>query len=227
MPIPGRCSASRCSSDRASGAGHRRARPAGSGGPVTAAALRGAALRPRSICRTLARPGTGPRRSGRCRTGTVRWQAGAGHGDGRSRGGRAVPAEIRGCSRRRGPEAPYGVSLASVPTRSAREPRLLEQVNARRPRRRRGRRLGSRLGESGHVLDGFEARLTPGPDTCRKARPRGPWCRSAWPRRPTGSATPPVPVVAEAAAAGQRRLRLVLVPVDGRWRIQEILRPPG
>jgi eukaryotic-like serine/threonine-protein kinase len=30
-------------------------------------------------------------------------------------------------------------------------------------------------------------------------------------------------VVAEAAAVGEQRLRLVLVPVAGRWRIQEIL----
>jgi hypothetical protein len=32
-------------------------------------------------------------------------------------------------------------------------------------------------------------------------------------------------VVAEAAAGAEQRLRLVLVPVEGRWRIQEIL--PG
>ncbi|MCU1511072.1 MAG: serine/threonine protein kinase, partial [Arthrobacter sp.] len=32
-------------------------------------------------------------------------------------------------------------------------------------------------------------------------------------------------LVAEAGAGNEQRLRLVLVPVDGRWRIQEIL--PG
>jgi hypothetical protein len=30
-------------------------------------------------------------------------------------------------------------------------------------------------------------------------------------------------VVAEAAAGGEQRMVLVLVPVDGAWRIQEIL----
>ena len=34
---------------------------------------------------------------------------------------------------------------------------------------------------------------------------------------------PPGQVVAEAAAGSEQRMRLVLVPVDGAWRIQDIL----
>lgn len=104
---------------------------------------------------------------------------------------------------------------------------LLEQVTApASPAAAADAALGSRLAESGHVLDGFEARLT----TVR-ALPESTATRAVV---SLSVASPPYQerdaagtVVAEAPAAMERRLRLVLVPVDGRWRIQDILPDAG
>lgn len=102
---------------------------------------------------------------------------------------------------------------------------LLEHVNApASPAAAADAALGARLAESGHVLEGFEARLSLVESLPESIPSRAVVSLSV--------ASPPYrerdadgSIVAEAAAAGERRLRLVLVPVDGKWRIQEIL--PG
>ncbi|MCY1459062.1 hypothetical protein D9M71_765020 [compost metagenome] len=76
------------------------------------------------------------------------------------------------------------------------------------------------------MLDGFETRLS-----LVQRRPESTTARAVVAVR---VASPPYrerdaegTVVAEAAAVGEQRLRLVLVPVDGKWRIQEILPAAG
>jgi tRNA A-37 threonylcarbamoyl transferase component Bud32 len=82
--------------------------------------------------------------------------------------------------------------------------------------------ISSRLSESGHILAGFSTALTR-----VEASPESSPARavvairaasSAYQERDAAGA-----VVAEAAAGTEQRMRLVLVPVDGTWRIQEIL----
>ncbi|MCU1531073.1 MAG: serine/threonine protein kinase [Arthrobacter sp.] len=86
-------------------------------------------------------------------------------------------------------------------------------------------RISSRLTESGHVLAGFSTTLTRVEDSADSSPARAVVAITAasspyQERDAAGS------VVAEAAAGGELRMRLVLVPVDGRWRIQDIL-PEG
>jgi hypothetical protein len=103
--------------------------------------------------------------------------------------------------------------------------RLLGEVNApQSPAAAADGRIGARLGKSGHVLTGFSTVL----DAVERVTDSGPLrtvlavsvAQSAYQERDARGA-----LVAEAGAGDQQRLRLVLVPVDGRWRIQEIL--PG
>ncbi|QCB98131.1 serine/threonine protein kinase [Arthrobacter sp. PAMC25564] len=84
--------------------------------------------------------------------------------------------------------------------------------------------IRSRLSESGHVLADFSTALTR-----LEASPESTPARavvaisavsSAYQERDAAGA-----VVAEAAAGSEQRMRLVLVPVEGLWRIQDIL--PG
>jgi hypothetical protein len=102
---------------------------------------------------------------------------------------------------------------------------LLDEVNAPgSPAAATDARTGARLRESGHVLTGFANVLT----TVERAPASGPWrtvlavsvASSAYQERDASGA-----MVAEAGPSGEQRLRLVLVQVDGRWRIQEILPP--
>ncbi|MGO4494064.1 hypothetical protein AB4Y86_18490 [Arthrobacter sp. 2YAF22_2] len=75
------------------------------------------------------------------------------------------------------------------------------------------------------MLDGFEARLSSVESLPESTAARAVVTLSvASPpyRERDGTGT----VVAEAPAAAEQRLRLVLLPVDGRWRIQEILPGP-
>lgn len=103
---------------------------------------------------------------------------------------------------------------------------LLERVNAPgSPAAAADAGVGSRLARSGHVFDGFEARLS--------LVTRQPGSTAARAVVSLSVASPPYrerdaagTVVAEKAAVPQQRLRLVLVPVDGLWRIQEVL-PAG
>ena len=103
---------------------------------------------------------------------------------------------------------------------------LLERVNAPgSPAAAADAGVGSRLARSGHVFDGFEARLS-----LVKRQPGSTAARAVV---SLSVASPPYrerdaagTVVAEKAAVPQQRLRLVLVPVDGHWRIQEVL-PAG
>jgi len=94
--------------------------------------------------------------------------------------------------------------------------------------------VAARLAEDGHVLGGFEQRLLE-----VRARPLGgTWTGAAGAVPDDGAlvqlavtvATPAYreldrdgTTVAEAAAAGDQRLILVMTAVDGRWRIREIL----
>ncbi|MDN3937119.1 serine/threonine-protein kinase [Arthrobacter sp. YD4] len=94
--------------------------------------------------------------------------------------------------------------------------------------------VAARLAADGHVLDGFEQRLLE-----VRSRPLGStWTGGAGAVPDDGAlvqlavtvATPAYrelgqdgALVAEAAAAGDQRLILVLAAVDGRWRIREIL----
>lgn len=94
--------------------------------------------------------------------------------------------------------------------------------------------VAARLAAEGHVLDGFEQRLLE-----VRARPLGStWTGGAGDVPDDGArvqlavtvATPAYreldrdgATVAEAAAAGDQRLILVMAAVDGRWRIREIL----
>lgn len=83
--------------------------------------------------------------------------------------------------------------------------------------------VGTRLARTGHVLEGFEARLSQlarGPGSSPGRAVISVKVDSPPYRERDASGT----VIAE-AAAHQQQLRLVLVPVDGQWRIQEIL--PG
>jgi hypothetical protein len=100
---------------------------------------------------------------------------------------------------------------------------LLEEVNVpASPAAAADGRISSRLIESGHVLAGFSTTLSRVEDSAGSSPTRAVVAISAtsspYQERDAAGA-----VVAEAAAGGERRMRLVLVPVDGRWRIQEIL----
>ena len=101
--------------------------------------------------------------------------------------------------------------------------RLLEQVNvpASSAAAADGR-ISALLTESGHVLAGFSTVLTRVESAAGGTPTRAVVAVSAatTPYREQG---PAGEIVAEAAAAAEQRLRLVLVPVGGRWRIQEIL----
>lgn len=102
---------------------------------------------------------------------------------------------------------------------------LLESVNVpASPAAAADAALGSRLSESGHVLEGFEARLSL-VESLPESTPARAVVALSVDSPPYRERDADGSVVAEAAAAGERRLRLVLVSVDGRWRIQEIL--PG
>ena len=100
---------------------------------------------------------------------------------------------------------------------------LLEEVNVpASPAAAADGRISSRLTESGHVLAGFSTTLSRVEDSADSSPTRAVVAISAtsspYQERDAAGA-----VVAEAAAGGEQRMRLVLVPVDGRWRIQEIL----
>ncbi|MDQ0756763.1 serine/threonine-protein kinase [Arthrobacter sp. B3I4] len=84
--------------------------------------------------------------------------------------------------------------------------------------------IAARLASTGHVLEGFETRVSvgapqPGSTPDRAVLPVSVVSPSYRERDGVGT------VVAEADAVEEQRLRLVLVPVDGKWRLQEIL--PG
>ncbi len=84
--------------------------------------------------------------------------------------------------------------------------------------------IGGRLRESGHTLSGFSATLSHVQTEEARAGARAvvavTSASSGYEEKDDQGA-----VVATGAAAGGQRLRLVLVSVDGRWRVSEIL--PG
>jgi hypothetical protein len=140
--------------------------------------------------------------------------------------GVAVPVDLQALLASADPvEAVRGLARLRSLALSSGDFGLLEQVNVPASSAAAADSLiSARLTETGHVLAGFSTVLT------RVERPA-----ESSPSRAVvgiGAATTPYreqdaagAVVAEAAAGAEQRLRLVLVPVEGRWRIQEIL--PG
>ena len=101
--------------------------------------------------------------------------------------------------------------------------RLLDQVNVPASSAAvADERISARLKESGRVLAGFTTFLAEVAATGDSVRPRAVVAvavsTSAFQERDAAGA-----IVAEAAAAPEQRLRLVLAPVEGRWRIQDVL----
>lgn len=138
----------------------------------------------------------------------------------------AVPADLQGLLLAVRPEdAVRGLARLRSYAFSTGKPDLLQQVTVPgSPAAAADAAVASRLARSGRVLEGFEAILT-----LVERRPESTAERAVV---SVSVASPPYrerdaagTVVAEAAAAGEQRLRLVLVPVEGRWRLQEIL--PG
>ncbi|KRE78775.1 serine/threonine protein kinase [Arthrobacter sp. Soil763] len=136
-----------------------------------------------------------------------------------------VPAGLRGLLAADQPEdAVRGLAALRAHAFSTGDTALLQLVTVpASPAAAADAAVGTRLARSGHVFEGFEARLSqlarrPGSTSVRavvSVKVDSPPYRE---RDASGT------VIAE-AAAHQQQLRLVLVPVDGQWRIQEIL--PG
>lgn len=86
-------------------------------------------------------------------------------------------------------------------------------------------RIKAQLSASGHVLAGFSTSLTRIETTAESSPARAVVAITTAPsayREIDGNGA----TVAEVPAASAQQLHLVLVPVDGRWRIQDVL-PPG
>ncbi|MCU1564561.1 MAG: serine/threonine protein kinase, partial [Arthrobacter sp.] len=141
--------------------------------------------------------------------------------------GASVPLELRALLESPDPQdAVRGLAgVRSLAFRSG-DFGLLEEVNVPgSPAAAADGAISSRLTESGVVLAGFSTTLTRvegSPDSSpTRAVVAVSAASSPYQERDAAGA-----VVAEAAAGGEQRIRLVLVPVGGRWRIQEIL-PEG
>lgn len=138
----------------------------------------------------------------------------------------AVPPDVQVLLRSADPEeAVQGLARLRSLAFTSGDMRLLDDVNAPASSAAAADgRIGARLTDSGHVLAGFATVLT----AVEKSPDSGPAravvavtaASSRYQERDAAGA-----VVAEAPAGDEQQLRLVLVPVDGRWRIQEIL--PG
>jgi hypothetical protein len=137
-----------------------------------------------------------------------------------------VPQDIEALLRSEDPaEAVRGLARLRSLAFNSGDLRLLDEVNAPKSAAAAADgRIGARLRASGHVLTGFSTVL----NAVERATDSGPLqtvlavsvAPSAYQERDARGA-----LVAEAGAGNEQRLRLVLVMVDGRWRIQEIL--PG
>ncbi|RKR13864.1 protein kinase domain-containing protein [Arthrobacter oryzae] len=136
----------------------------------------------------------------------------------------AIPAELRDLLGSADPaEAVRG--LAALRSQAFRSGRLglLEEVNVPgSDAAAADAGIAAPLAKSGHILSGFQTVLTsvrtvaePGPARTVVAVRTS---TSAYQERDTAGA-----VVARAPAGGESRLRLVLVNVDGRWRIAQVL----
>ncbi|WP_144673530.1 protein kinase domain-containing protein [Arthrobacter sp. U41] len=120
-------------------------------------------------------------------------------------------------------EAVRGLSWLRSRAFSTGDFQLLDQVNVPASSAARAdEQISATLEESGRVLTGFTTRLTHVARTDGSNRPRAVVAvtvsTSAYQERDAAGA-----VVAVAVAAPEQRLRLVLAPVGGRWRIQDIL----
>ena len=137
-----------------------------------------------------------------------------------------VPQDIRALLGSEDPaEAVRGLSRLRSLAFNSGDLGLLDGVNAPgSPAAATDARTGARLRDSGHVLTGFASVLT----AVERATDSGPLrtvlavrvAPSAYQERDASGT-----LVAVADAGAEQPLRLVLVQVDGRWRIQEIL--PG
>lgn len=120
-------------------------------------------------------------------------------------------------------EAVRGLSWLRSRAFSTGDFRLLDQVNVPASSAAMAdEQISASLEESGRVLTGFTTRLThvalSGDSSSPRAVVAVTVSTSAYQERDAAGA-----VVANAAAAPEQRLRLVLAPVGGRWRIQDIL----
>ena len=135
----------------------------------------------------------------------------------------AVPPEMQAQLDSPNPEeAVRGLARLRSLALSTGDFRLLDQVNVPASSAAvADGRISAGLEESGRVLAGFTTLLTQvaaTEDSGRRAVVAVAVSTSAYQERDAAGA-----VVAEAAAAPEQRLRLVLAPVEGRWRIQDVL----
>lgn len=146
--------------------------------------------------------------------------------------GAAVPTDVQAQLASADPEeAVRGLALLRSLAFSSGDFGLLEQVNVPASAAAAAdARISARLEESGRVLAGFTTLLS---DVAEDADPFGDSGSSvavvavtvgtsAYQERDATGA-----VLADAAAAPEQQLRLVLVAVEGRWRIQDILPAAG
>lgn len=138
----------------------------------------------------------------------------------------SIPQDVQALLRSENPaEAVRGLARLRSLALNSGDFSLLDEVNAPgSPAAAADGRIGARLAQSGHVLTGFTTELT----AVERVPEAGPLrtvfgvsvAGSPYQERDAAGA-----IVAEAGADAEQRLRLVLVPVEGRWRISEIL--PG
>jgi hypothetical protein len=135
-----------------------------------------------------------------------------------------VPPELRALLDSADPEeAVHGLARLRALALSSGDFGLLEQVNVPASSAAMADAgISSRLSESGHVLADFSTVLTrveASPDSSpARAVVAISAASSAYQERDAAGE-----MVAEAAAGSEQRIVLVLVPVDGAWRIQDIL----
>jgi serine/threonine protein kinase len=212
-----RHTAARHAAARHSTGTHSSRRLAVAGSVVTAAVLAGAGL--------LGLPGA-VQESGRAaqESGQAAREAGLPAGSPGSPQGSGLPDDVRRRLAAKDPaEAVLG--LAQLRSLALREGRLhlLDDVNApNTPAQAADRRIRAGLEESGTVLAGFTTSLSGArrlpESTPARAVVAVTSSTAAYEERSAGGA-----VVATGARQQDVRLRLVLVPVEGRWRIADIL----
>jgi eukaryotic-like serine/threonine-protein kinase len=122
-------------------------------------------------------------------------------------------------------QAVHGLAWLRSHALSSGELDLLDEVNAANSAAAAAdNAVRARLAGSGHVLEGFTttlAQVSASPESTReRAVVAVSSATSAFEERNAAG-----DVVASGAAGAGQRLRLVLVPVDGKWRIREILGP--
>lgn len=135
-----------------------------------------------------------------------------------------VPAGIRGMLRSGSPEeAVHGLAWVRAAAFSTGSFELLNEINVKGSRAEAAdQEIAQRLLESGHVLAGFSTTLSrteiEAESTAVRAVVGITMVTSAYDEKDSSGST-----VAVRPASGEEKLRLVLLQIDGRWRVQEIL----